>query len=1325
MQAKFLSKLLIGNTLFCSLSFSNLCYSYVDTLNPQGNKPLLTASPAVGEPVLVLKNPALIYELQKIRNLAHKQDDFALFLYEIYGHDISAHSVEVLRKIFTTENWNQFPKAVVSNRLPGAAQAAYSADTNTIYLSSQADHAAPMLEELGHWIDSQLRPNGGDAVGDEGELFRRTVMANANLDASLVMQTKRQFSTLLAEDDHATLTDGTAVELMLCGTKRTRKTVNYAELEDAFIAAGCFDDDDDNLAGPPKKQQKIKGANVNKYAETLRTNINKGNYPGAKVVNYTGSLEDRVDTGLAANPPELILDLPPATNGTKRAAALKFNSSGNSTIKEHLEALAEQWEGAKNVNQRSEVLGEAVTTQAILERYPNNAELVWGFNSKSSTGIDQTWKINEGSGKVSYLFAEAKGGSSGLASDLDNNGLFDQMGNDWIVDRLVRERSPGTEVLAQQVMSDLGIKYQGYGFFKKEASGNWVVNGKENYVLSYRSDTTQGIKAVVVREKFSNKQTFKYDTGFHSSQAPKDLPFAPKSWVTRVHIPDHAMGSTHQMLVDTSPKYKSLFDTVLAQGDITVEFTVGVNPNDRVSLWNPETRTIHINKSDISKPGVASKLAGELALEMANASKDVEYRAVYDNVKNGTINNAEAYAKAIMEIEHDVVTNDFVTIESELEAEGLFKPTSALRTKNPFNQLDAGSDFNTWFEAQKVPRADGKPSLVELYKQQFSAVKSGSLSSHLIRKPATTIAADLQEIRTPALSDPETIAMETQAMDDAYNRATSYYNEFLTAVQQNRWEDAEKLRRQGDYLYSQHTATLEVLTNSPGIDNGLLQTYQNQNTNLQHSVKQLYRDRIAALAEERVTQAAVAHQEVETLMEQAATARDNQHFDIAEQRYDLAVQTQAKHEALLKTADHLAAEIVSAKNAGILDSSFPIDSDFNWQPIEGFGDFDNTSGARPTFLNEAINTARSTRGQVNDALFTSFNNEILLVQEQIQNLGNLSEADRVARVTESLQILHEAQRVTHLLEGTAGASEPSISQHLSNLENAINGLESSLSSAGVEFGDAVTSEVNTQFTTAAQTDSKLAGLLGEGGKVHTAFRYGGKLLMVVGVVSDGLRIIQADDTLGAAVQVAGGWAGAAGGAAAAEEVVAPIASWFGPIGWVVDGVAGLVGGGAGYWAGSSAASAAYSELSPHHDVDDPLTSIDNVLSAEASLIQPFDFGPFPVISTVAIYNSNTLIEATDSSGVRGGDRGEIRVSLVDRDGNPVPNVPVKFVAITGRSRLLTPTGKTNANGRFISKVEDSYAETVSFSALFDNIGDGIPNTPVVNGTAEVTFAVGG
>ncbi|MDF2987231.1 MAG: hypothetical protein K0R50_2741 [Eubacterium sp.] len=100
-----------------------------------------------------------------------------------------------------------------------------------------------------------------------------------------------------------------------------------------------------------------------------------------------------------------------------------------------------------------------------------------------------------------------------------------------------------------------------------------------------------------------------------------------------------------------------------------------------------------------------------------------------------------------------------------------------------------------------------------------------------------------------------------------------------------------------------------------------------------------------------------------------------------------------------------------------------------------------------------------------------------------------------------------------------------------------------------------------------ETAEAMASKLKWAGRVQTAFRYGGKVLIVVGVAADIYKVYVAEDKVKAVVESAGGWAGATAGAAAFAAWWTP-ADLAGPWAWVAHGVGTLVAGGIGYWVGS-------------------------------------------------------------------------------------------------------------------------------------------------------------
>jgi hypothetical protein len=88
------------------------------------------------------------------------------------------------------------------------------------------------------------------------------------------------------------------------------------------------------------------------------------------------------------------------------------------------------------------------------------------------------------------------------------------------------------------------------------------------------------------------------------------------------------------------------------------------------------------------------------------------------------------------------------------------------------------------------------------------------------------------------------------------------------------------------------------------------------------------------------------------------------------------------------------------------------------------------------------------------------------------------------------------------------------------------------------------------------------------GRVQTVFKWGGRLLIVVGIAADGYKIYRAENKLKETAKVVGGWGGAALFSAAFATWFAP-ADVAGPGAWVIHGVGTLVAGGVGYFVGSN------------------------------------------------------------------------------------------------------------------------------------------------------------
>jgi hypothetical protein len=93
-------------------------------------------------------------------------------------------------------------------------------------------------------------------------------------------------------------------------------------------------------------------------------------------------------------------------------------------------------------------------------------------------------------------------------------------------------------------------------------------------------------------------------------------------------------------------------------------------------------------------------------------------------------------------------------------------------------------------------------------------------------------------------------------------------------------------------------------------------------------------------------------------------------------------------------------------------------------------------------------------------------------------------------------------------------------------------------------------------------------------KVKAVFKYGGRVLIVVGAAADLYRIYRAENKLKETVKVAGGWVGAGLFASAFAAWWTP-ADVAGPVAWAIHGVGTLVAGGVGYFVGSESVAYVY------------------------------------------------------------------------------------------------------------------------------------------------------
>jgi hypothetical protein len=120
-----------------------------------------------------------------------------------FGQNFDRAKAERLRQQWVNRDFRQLPKVqTLGSQVLGAANGAYAASTNTIYLSETFLKTAPtasivnaILEEIGHYVDATI--NASDSAGDEGAIFAALVQGEQLSSAQLRL--------LKAENDWTTL----------------------------------------------------------------------------------------------------------------------------------------------------------------------------------------------------------------------------------------------------------------------------------------------------------------------------------------------------------------------------------------------------------------------------------------------------------------------------------------------------------------------------------------------------------------------------------------------------------------------------------------------------------------------------------------------------------------------------------------------------------------------------------------------------------------------------------------------------------------------------------------------------------------------------------------------------------------------------------------------------------------------------------------------------------------------------------------------------------------------------------------------------------------
>lgn len=154
---------------------------------------------------------------------ASKANDQAAFhelMRQTYGDNYDYAAAETIRQQTLAGDFSWMPDVQVvdaadlidqsGQQTSGTALGAYSADTDTIYISSDViandpDRALEIIaEEVGHALDVRL--NASDTAGDEGDIFAQLLAGNE--------LSQEELNALRAENDSGTIIiDGQAVEV--------------------------------------------------------------------------------------------------------------------------------------------------------------------------------------------------------------------------------------------------------------------------------------------------------------------------------------------------------------------------------------------------------------------------------------------------------------------------------------------------------------------------------------------------------------------------------------------------------------------------------------------------------------------------------------------------------------------------------------------------------------------------------------------------------------------------------------------------------------------------------------------------------------------------------------------------------------------------------------------------------------------------------------------------------------------------------------------------------------------------------------------------------
>ena len=147
---------------------------------------------------------------QSLKVFANSEDFWNVFN-TAFGSNYNSQA-QVIHSQWQSQDFSNLPQVeVISSNILKDAEGAYAASSNKIYLSdkfvstaSSQSLNAVILEEIGHWVDTQV--NAVDSPGDEGEIFSALVRGES--------LSNQQLAQLKAENDHAIIQiQGQAVEI--------------------------------------------------------------------------------------------------------------------------------------------------------------------------------------------------------------------------------------------------------------------------------------------------------------------------------------------------------------------------------------------------------------------------------------------------------------------------------------------------------------------------------------------------------------------------------------------------------------------------------------------------------------------------------------------------------------------------------------------------------------------------------------------------------------------------------------------------------------------------------------------------------------------------------------------------------------------------------------------------------------------------------------------------------------------------------------------------------------------------------------------------------